>query len=396
MVLFNYATRELTAKVVYYGPGLCGKTTNLEYIHKSLPEKTKGKMLSLATQTDRTLFFDFLPLDLGTVKGMKTRIQLYTVPGQVFYDATRKLVLKGADGVVFVVDSQKEMLESNLESWENLKQNLKENSLEIESIPIVLQYNKRDLPNVMSIKDLNRKLNDVNAPHFEAVALTGEGVQETLKGISAIVLKNLSGKLVKEDRREPAAVEEEETKQAAPVAAAPVTVGAASAAGSPAAAPAQTAEAELSSDMAMTLEPLPEPLQEEPVGLEELEELEELVPDNVPPSEPPPAAAAPPATKKKSVEKTHVTKAVTQEEILAHLTSQQKKPRSGVEKHAASASGSAVAAAAQRPAASVVLPEAVAGSSQEINIPVEVNLTREGQEIKLNISIQLKLQVVQK
>src|SRR5215471_16187326 len=134
MVLFNYATRELTAKVVYYGPGLCGKTTNLEYIHKALPEKSRGKMLSLATQTDRTLFFDFLPLDLGSVKGMKTRVQLYTVPGQVFYDATRKLVLKGADGVVFVADSQKEMMQSNLESWENLKQNLKENSLDINTI----------------------------------------------------------------------------------------------------------------------------------------------------------------------------------------------------------------------------------------------------------------------
>src|SRR5438067_9375705 len=153
MVLFNYATRELTAKVVYYGPGLCGKTTNLEFIHKNLPEKSRGKMLSLANQNDRTLFFDFLPIDLGSVKGMKTRVQLYTVPGQVFYDATRKLVLKGADGIVFVVDSQKEMLESNLESWENLKQNLKENSLDINAIPIVLQYNKRDLPNVMSVKE---------------------------------------------------------------------------------------------------------------------------------------------------------------------------------------------------------------------------------------------------
>lgn len=200
MVLFNYATRELTAKIVYYGPGLCGKTTNLEYIHKSLPEKSRGKMLSLATQTDRTLFFDFLPIDLGSVKGMKTRVQLYTVPGQVFYDATRKLVLKGADGVVFVCDSQKEMLDSNVESWDNLKANLVENGLDINTIPIALQFNKRDLPNVMPVKELNRKMNEVGAPYFEAVALTGKGVQETLKGIAKLVLENLSQKYTKEGK----------------------------------------------------------------------------------------------------------------------------------------------------------------------------------------------------
>src|SRR5262245_35725335 len=192
MVLFNYATRELTAKVVYYGPGLCGKTTNLEFIHKNLPEKTRGKMLSLATQTDRTLFFDFLPIDLGSIKGMKTRVQLYTVPGQVFYDATRKLVLKGADGIVFVVDSQKEMLNSNLESWQNLKQNLAENNLDINSIPIVIQYNKRDLPNVLPVKQLDSKINDVKAESFDAVAISGKGVQETLKGIAKLVLVNLA------------------------------------------------------------------------------------------------------------------------------------------------------------------------------------------------------------
>src|SRR5262249_35226217 len=195
----------------------CGKTTNLEYIHKSLPDKTRGKMLSLATQTDRTLFFDFLPIDLGSVKGMKTRIQLYTVPGQVFYDATRKLVLKGADGVVFVVDSQKEMIESNLESWENLKQNLKENSLDIHTIPVVIQFNKRDLPNVMSTKDLNKRMNDIKASSFEAIAVNGKGVQETLRGITALVLRSLSTRLLKEDRFEPAEKEEEAPKVSVPV-----------------------------------------------------------------------------------------------------------------------------------------------------------------------------------
>jgi hypothetical protein len=149
MVLFNYATKELTAKVVYYGPGLCGKTTNLQYIYDTLPSQAKGKMLSLATKTDRTLFFDFLPIDLGTIRGMKTKIQLYTVPGQVFYDTTRKLVLKGADGVVFVADSQKAMADANLDSFENLITNLGEQNIKLDSMPHVIQFNKRDMKNIM-------------------------------------------------------------------------------------------------------------------------------------------------------------------------------------------------------------------------------------------------------
>ena len=207
MVLFNYATRELTAKVVYYGAGLCGKTTNLEHIHQDLPEKTRGKMLSLATQTDRTLFFDFLPMDLGTVKGMKTRVQLYTVPGQVFYDATRKLVLKGADGVVFVVDSQDELMERNLESWDNLKQNLAENNLDINTIPLVIQYNKRDLPNVVSVRELNEQINILKVPYFEAIAISGVGVQETLKGITKVVLQSLQRRYSREELEEKGVLE---------------------------------------------------------------------------------------------------------------------------------------------------------------------------------------------
>lgn len=191
MVLFNYATKELTAKVVYYGPGLCGKTTNLQHIYDTLPGNAKGKMLSLATKTDRTLFFDFLPIDLGTIRGMKTKIQLYTVPGQVFYDTTRKLVLKGADGVVFVADSQAAMLDANLDSFENLITNLREQNLDIESIPHVIQYNKRDMKNVLTVEELDRELNRFNTLSFEAVAPNGNGVFETLKGISKLVLKNL-------------------------------------------------------------------------------------------------------------------------------------------------------------------------------------------------------------
>src|SRR5882672_7794612 len=195
MVLFNYSTRELTAKIVYYGPGLCGKTTNLQFTYESLPDNVKkGKMLSLATKTDRTLFFDFLPLELGRIRGMKTRVQLYTVPGQVFYNSTRKLVLKGADGVVFVADSQSKMLEANVESYKNLEDNLREMGLRIEETPLVMQFNKRDLPHLASIEEMNAQINRHNAPFYEAVATTGIGVEDTLKAITKLVLNNLASK----------------------------------------------------------------------------------------------------------------------------------------------------------------------------------------------------------
>ncbi|HJV47868.1 MAG TPA: ADP-ribosylation factor-like protein [Geothrix sp.] len=194
MVLFNAATKELTAKIVYYGPGLCGKTTNLQHIYDTLPQDGRGKMLSLATQTDRTLFFDFLPIELGTIRGMKTRIQLYTVPGQVFYDATRKLVLRGADAVVFVADSQAPALESNKESFQNLISNLKDQGADLEKIPHVIQWNKRDTPNALPVDQLNREINLYGAPTFEACAMRGEGVKETLTGVAKLVLKSLAEK----------------------------------------------------------------------------------------------------------------------------------------------------------------------------------------------------------
>jgi hypothetical protein len=194
MVLFNAATKELTAKIVYYGPGLCGKTTNLQNIYDSLPQDGRGKMLSLATQTDRTLFFDFLPIDLGTIRGMKTRIQLYTVPGQVFYDATRKLVLRGADAVVFVADSQAQALESNRESFQNLVENLREQGSELGKMPHVIQFNKRDIANALPTEVLDREINRFGAPTFEACATRGNGVRETLKGVALLVLKQLSEK----------------------------------------------------------------------------------------------------------------------------------------------------------------------------------------------------------
>ena len=194
MVLFNYSTKELTAKIVYYGPGLCGKTTNLQYIHGNLPGSVKGKMLSLATKTDRTLFFDFLPIDLGKIRGMQTRVQLYTVPGQVFYNETRKLVLKGADGLVFVADSQEQMLSANAESFKNLEENLKGHGLTLAETPHVIQFNKRDLPNLAAIDQLNATVNKYNAPFYESIATTGIGVQDTLKAITKLVLLHLTKK----------------------------------------------------------------------------------------------------------------------------------------------------------------------------------------------------------
>lgn len=194
MSFINYAAREINCKLVYYGPGLCGKTTNLQFIYSRVEPSTKGKLISLATETERTLFFDFLPLELGTIRGFKTRFHLYTVPGQVFYDASRKLILRGADGIIFVADSQVERMESNIDSLENLEANLAEQNLSLETLPFVLQYNKRDLPNVVPIEELQVALNPRKAPWFEACARTGIGVFETLKGAAKLVLNELKKK----------------------------------------------------------------------------------------------------------------------------------------------------------------------------------------------------------
>ena len=191
MVFFNHATRQMTAKIVYYGPGLCGKTTNLNTIYGKTSQKARGEMVSLNTETDRTLFFDLLPMDVGMVGGFKTKLQLYTVPGQVFYDASRKLILKGVDGVVFVADSQEERMDANIESIDNLEFNLKEQGYDLKKIPFVVQYNKRDLPNLVSVEEMRRELNQLNVPDFEACATTGEGVFETLKAVAKLILIDL-------------------------------------------------------------------------------------------------------------------------------------------------------------------------------------------------------------
>ena len=186
----NYGTSEVNFKIVYYGPGLSGKTTNLEIIHKKVPMSQRGRLTTIATQQDRTLFFDFMPLELGKIGGLKAKLRLFTVPGQVFYNATRKLVLQRADGVVFVADSQKSKMEENRESFYNLEENLREHELNIASIPLVMQYNKRDLPQIHTIEAMNAALNaKIKAPFYAAVAVQGEGVFTTLKGISELVLK---------------------------------------------------------------------------------------------------------------------------------------------------------------------------------------------------------------
>ena len=379
MVLFNYATRELTAKVVYYGPGLCGKTTNLDFIHKSLPEKMRGKMLSLATQTDRTLFFDFLPLDLGSVKGMKTRVQLYTVPGQVFYDATRKLVLKGADGVVFVADSQKEMMQSNLDSWENLRANLAENNLDIDTIPLVIQYNKRDLPNVLPVKELNRRVNLLKVPYFEAIAVTGMGVQDTFKGIAKVVMSNLSKKYGKPEemasgmKGEKAASE----KVASPVAVKSVRADETldlSVLDEEIQELPQVEELEMSEETPLNLEPVE-------IGDQKMEEEFSLEPPEIP--ELPAAPERPPDVPEISAG--YPGKPRSSPPVI---------PSSPV--HESSRSGGTQDSSETEliPDETVHLSRASAASGATAQeIPIEISVRKEGQDIKLNISIHLRIRV---
>src|SRR5262245_2308616 len=219
MVFFNYATMQMAAKVVYYGPGLCGKTTNLHHIYGRTAPGSRGEMVSLETETDRTLFFDLLPLDVGVIGGFKTRIQLYTVPGQVFYNTTRKLVLKGVDGIVFVADSQRAMKDANVESLANLKTNLGEIGIKLDEIPLVLQYNKRDLANILSFEELDESLNAQRLHEsYEACAVLGQGVFETLKAISRLTLRSLKKRMLGEEK--PSAGARPSSPAAAPAAAA--------------------------------------------------------------------------------------------------------------------------------------------------------------------------------
>ena len=209
MVQINFAQKSVNLKVVYYGPGMSGKTTNLEVIHQRAPEGNRGDLTSISTDGDRTLFFDYMPLDLGTVAGMRTAFQLYTVPGQVYYNSTRKLVLQGVDGIIFVADSSASMINQNLESLRNLEENLNEYGKSLAALPHVIQLNKRDMPDAMSVEELGRMLNQHNAPMFEAIANTGQGVFPTLKALAASVLRNImseAGQKIRPLRRELARV----------------------------------------------------------------------------------------------------------------------------------------------------------------------------------------------
>jgi signal recognition particle receptor subunit beta len=376
MVLVNYANRELTAKIVYYGPGLCGKTTNLEFIHRNLPQKTRGKMLSLATQTDRTLFFDFLPIELGSIRGMKTKIQLYTVPGQVFYDATRKLVLKGADGVVFVADSQKEMMESNLDSWQNFKTNLKENNIDVHSIPLVIQYNKRDLPNVLPIAELNKRINEFNSPFFEAVALNGQGVQDTLKGITKLVMEFLTKRYKTKNPIEELAA------TAAP-AAATTAVPAAPKVAPKVSKDLPTVEQVLKD--AMKEVPIPAVESQKPtaaaepaldVSAEEYEELEEISELSTEP-EPAVAAAQVSLSAKPALKKD--VPAVDPESALETLDSSHE-----------------IFADDSGPHEKVIHFEAPVGRTQDVSVPIEVRVGPPGEEVRLQIAFELKIKILPK
>ena len=227
MVFVNYTTMQVTAKIVYYGPGLCGKTTNLQWIHQKTAPASRGEMVSLETETDRTLFFDLLPLDVGVIGGMKVRLQLYTVPGQVFYNTTRQLVLKGVDGIVFVADSQEAAVEANVESLNNLRSNLAELGLSPDQVPIVLQYNKRDIQKILPVERIQEALNPTALPSFEAAALHGVGVFETLKAISRLALEAIRKKIAEENKKAPAAPPKPKPAAATPAtAASPVSAGA--------------------------------------------------------------------------------------------------------------------------------------------------------------------------
>jgi len=250
VVFFNYTTMQVTAKIVYYGPGLCGKTTNLQFIHQKTAPQSRGEMISLETETDRTLFFDLLPIDVGVIGGMKVRLQLYTVPGQVFYNATRRLVLKGVDGVVFVADSQVPAAEPNEESLANLRQNLEELGVDPKSVPIVFQYNKRDLRNILPVDKLQQMLNPAAAPAFEAAAIHGVGVFETLKEVSRVSLAAIRSKIAEQKRSGVAGVERSAPKAAKPSA-------------TPAAAAATAASRAPASEKTPTDPSLLEPLQVE-------------------------------------------------------------------------------------------------------------------------------------
>ena len=361
MVFFNYSTMQMAAKVVYYGPGLCGKTTNLQYIYSRTAKDSRGEMVSLETETDRTLFFDLLPIDVGSIAGFSTRVQLYTVPGQVFYNTTRKLVLKGVDGVVFVADSQRPMLQANIDSFRNLEENFQEMGLSMDNVPLVLQYNKRDLHDIASVEELNQAMNRGNWPHFEASALTGTGVFETLKGISKLTLLSLKRRLAKDQRPTPARPAVTATRPAPQ--AEPAPVGAA--AGRPAAMPAShAAPAPAAAAVAAPAPPAAVP----------------VVPQTPPPVAPAPAPSRPAAAAVAAPPRPAPPKAKTQSDVLAEL---EKIRRQALRPAVAAAVAPALASpsppmsvAAPAPAGPPSVAAAATNGKHEINREIQLTLKK--------------------
>jgi mutual gliding-motility protein MglA len=387
MVLFNYSTKELTAKVVYYGPGLCGKTTNLQWIHEKLPIKNKGKMLSLATETDRTLFFDFLPIELGSIRGMKTRIQLYTVPGQVFYNATRRMVLKGADCVVFVCDSQEAMLDANLESLENLRANLEANEIDADEIPMVLQYNKRDLPNALPLEILNEKLNPRGLPFYEAVAVKGQGVEETLKGVTATVFRSLASRY---GGASAAPAAHEPRRPAAPAAAPPPPAPLASAPRPAAAAAAVEAPPimgeELLDSLGAPAAPAAEAMPE--LGLEDVSSAPPAEPEEIELEELAPEELAPPPARSEAPMPELNLEAIEDEEIVEEDEIAPAPAYAALDDEPAGLPPRARGTVSTAP----VSVELSAGSgSTDIAIPVDVSLNGGAARVQLQIRLTLNL-----
>lgn len=386
MVFFNYATMQMAAKIVYYGPGLCGKTTNLHYIYQKTSPGSRGEMVSLETETDRTLFFDLLPIDVGVIGGFKTRLQLYTVPGQVFYNTTRKLVLKGADGIVFVADSQKAMVDANLESFANLRENLAEIGLDLDEIPVVVQLNKRDLSTILPADELQRILDPDGRYEFtEASAVSGQGVFETLKLISKLTLKNLRKRMMGDEPATKVApiVRERGLSPATVDASKPAPKPAAKppAAPAPAPAPAPTPSAALAPVIEPPIVPAPKPAAAPAPRAEEA----------APAPAPTPSAATPPAAAAavETPEVKHV-KVRSSVDVMAELDALRKKATQGTKKSTANALDalSALGASAKRSPRTVAVKAAGEATTKTRRVRITVQM-EDGDRNALQVEEQL-------
>jgi signal recognition particle receptor subunit beta len=409
MVFFNYATMQMAAKIVYYGPGLCGKTTNLHYIYQKTSSQSRGEMVSLETETDRTLFFDLLPIDVGVIGGFKTRLQLYTVPGQVFYNTTRKLVLKGADGLVFVADSQKAMIDANLESFGNLRENLAEIGLDLDELPVVVQLNKRDLPNILPREELHKLLDpEGRYESVESSAVTGQGVFETLKLISKLTLKNLRKRMMgDEPATKIAPIVRDRGPATAPVPAMPASAPSATIPTPASVAPAAEKPAPVA--LAPTAPPAPAPAAPPvttapvarppaPAAAPSAAEKPAPPPAPLPPATPAPPAAAPIAAEASAPEsETPAVKHVkvrTSVDVMAELDSLRKKATQGTSPRRGGSSAldalNALGSTTRRPAKSI----AVKASGDAVAKTKRVRITVQMEDADRN-QLQVEEQIVE-